>query len=476
MGIPIEAVRTALDGAKEYTISINLLQRIDNNTSRFSWALSFDDGTNRYFGLINAGGNNNWYCELKDNSTTSSIRSGSCLRIADWHNITYVQKGDSAWMYVDGQLRQAQTSAVTLPALLAGLKNASIGHSPYGGDAIMEHALFDDLQIFDKALDKLQVQSIAAQTILKIDDDRYTGISFDQDLENLVDEVKNYYRDADDEELTRAYNNAVRAITNNTTALKRQRYEQLLSAVEAYQKSQLDLAKAGQLANLTFLITNSSFTRYNIGWQGVDIPAVRTSADVMATYVGYTNETAEQFDRTFDIWQELPHMPRGTYVLTANAFYRAGAISVAYNAWQNDSPSTKNAQLYLGDASTAIMNLYSSDAYTYSPYNYPDNLSSASTAFNTNEQYADNSVAFTLTADDSPLRLGIRKLQNIAADWVAYDHFQLHYLGNSTAIRLIDLNSTLSKGEGAIYNVQGQRLNGLQKGINIVDNKKIFIK
>ena len=289
--------------------------------------------------------------------------------------------------------------------------------------------------------------------------------------------MKNYYRDADDEGLTRAYNNAVRAITNNTVALKRQRYEQLLSAVEAYQKSQIDLAQAGQPANLTFLITNSSFTRYNIGWQGAEIPAVRTTADVMATYVGYENETAEQFSRSFDIWQELLHMPRGTYTLTANAFYRAGAISDAYNAWQAESPSIMNAQLYLGNASTAIMNLYSSDAYTYSPYNYPDNLSSASTAFNTHDRYADNSVTFTLATDDSPLRLGIRKLNTIDADWVAYDHFQLHYLGDATAIRLIDnLTPALSQGEGAIYNVQGQRLNSLQRGINIVDNKKIFIK
>ncbi|MBR1378635.1 MAG: hypothetical protein IJ557_05835 [Bacteroidaceae bacterium] len=33
---------------------------------------------------------------------------------------------------------------------------------------------------------------------------------------------------------------------------------------------------------------------------------------------------------------------------------------------------------------TALTNAY----YTYSPYNYPDNLSSASTAFNTHGRYA----------------------------------------------------------------------------------------
>ncbi|MBR5394926.1 MAG: hypothetical protein IK144_07575 [Bacteroidaceae bacterium] len=40
----------------------------------------------------------------------------------------------------------------------------------------------------------------------------------------------------------------------------------------------------------------------------------------------------------------------------------------------------------------------------------------------------------------------------------------------------ISLTPTLSKGEGAIYNVSGQRLNKLQKGININDGKKVLVK
>ncbi|MBQ8675017.1 MAG: hypothetical protein IJ139_00620 [Bacteroidaceae bacterium] len=85
------------------------------------------------------------------------------------------------------------------------------------------------------------------------------------------------------------------------------------------------------------------------------------------------------------------------------------------------------------------------------------------------------SVTFTLTTDDSPLRLGIRKQNTIDADWVAYDHFQLHYLGDATAIRPID-NGQMTIENSPIYNVQGMRLNSLQKGLNIVGNKLIFIK
>ena len=38
----------------------------------------------------------------------------------------------------------------------------------------------------------------------------------------------------------------------------------------------------------------------------------------------------------------------------------------------------------------------------------------------------------------------------------------------------ISLTSTLSKGEGAIYNMAGQRMNKMQKGINIVNGKKVL--
>jgi hypothetical protein len=40
----------------------------------------------------------------------------------------------------------------------------------------------------------------------------------------------------------------------------------------------------------------------------------------------------------------------------------------------------------------------------------------------------------------------------------------------------ISLTPALSHREGAIYNLQGQRLSSLQKGLNIVDGRKVFVK
>ena len=40
----------------------------------------------------------------------------------------------------------------------------------------------------------------------------------------------------------------------------------------------------------------------------------------------------------------------------------------------------------------------------------------------------------------------------------------------------ISLTPALSHREGAIYNLQGQRLSSLRKGLNIVDGRKVFVK
>jgi len=40
----------------------------------------------------------------------------------------------------------------------------------------------------------------------------------------------------------------------------------------------------------------------------------------------------------------------------------------------------------------------------------------------------------------------------------------------------ISLTPTLSKREGAIYNLQGQRISSLRKGLNIVNGRKAFVK
>ena len=323
----------------------------------------------------------------------------------------------------------------------------------------MENTLFDNLLIFDSALDETQVRDIASRAAAMPTDHAFDNLNDLQDLEILVKEVKNYYEEANSDALTNAYNYAERVLNSSNQAMKRRRYQQLLDAVADYQQQEWDKAAAGEPANLTFLITNSSFTRYNIGWQGVHIP---TSGN----YAGYADETAEQFSRPFDLYQVLEGMPAGTYTLTCNAFYRAGAIEAAYAAWLNAAPETQYAQIYINDVSAPLLNLYSCDTYTYDPYRYPDNLSAASTAFNSRHLYGGNTVSFHLESDGQPLRIGIRKLTTVPYDWTAYDHFQLHYQALPTAVHP-QHTSTSPVVRTEYFDPAGRAMNAKYKGIVI---------
>ena len=72
------------------------------------------------------------------------------------------------------------------------------------------------------------------------------------------------------------------------------------------------------------------------------------------------------------------------------------------------------------------------------------------------------------------LKLGIRKDAAIGSDWVIMDDFELYYLGKSLTTGIENVAS--EKVEKEIYNLAGQRLNAPQKGINIINGKKVLIK
>jgi hypothetical protein len=283
-----------------------------------------------------------------------------------------------------------------------------------------------------------------------------------------VKEVKNYVNETKDNGLKQAYTTATRALNSTSATTVSSAYIALTEAVANYKQSQLRLAQNGQPADLTCLITNSSFTRYNVGWQG---------ADLSVAYNAYANETAEQFSRPFDIWQEITGLPAGVYTIRCKAFYRAGSISAGYQAWQDNATSTRNAQLYANDVATPLPNLFSSSTYTYNPYTYPDNLTQASAALNDANAYTPVSVSIKIDEGET-LRLGIRKQSTISADWVAYDNFQLFYVENLTDVKNISVEHTSDD----VYDIQGRHvrknsnLTGIPKGVYIINGNKIMVK
>ena len=70
------------------------------------------------------------------------------------------------------------------------------------------------------------------------------------------------------------------------------------------------------------------------------------------------------------------------------------------------------------------------------------------------------------------IQFGLKKIAAESGDWLIYDDFKLLYLGATST----GISSVETEGDKTIYNVAGQRMNTLQKGINIVGGKKVLVK
>ena len=87
---------------------------------------------------------------------------------------------------------------------------------------------------------------------------------------------------------------------------------------------------------------------------------------------------------------------------------------------------------------------------------------------------ADGINSFSLdfnVAEESKVKIGF-KVENTTATWVNFDNFKLEKI-SSTAINSIKSDES---HHAIIYNLSGQRLSKPQKGINIIDGKKVVVK
>ena len=76
-------------------------------------------------------------------------------------------------------------------------------------------------------------------------------------------------------------------------------------------------------------------------------------------------------------------------------------------------------------------------------------------------------------AKESAITIGI-KVENTTATWVNFDNFKLERLESTTDIH--GISTTPTKNNTVIYNLWGQKLAKPQKGINIINGKKVLVK
>jgi hypothetical protein len=119
-----------------------------------------------------------------------------------------------------------------------------------------------------------------------------------------------------------------------------------------------------------------------------------------------------------------------------------------------------------------MQSIYSADGYTFSPYNYPDNVATAETAFNNGDYLQQMDFQLDQTTD---LRIGIRKFTPCINDWMCCDNFRLFYIGDDpTGIKTTDYSPA---DNGKTYDLNGRIISQpVSHGIIIRNGKKIMMK
>lgn len=311
-------------------------------------------------------------------------------------------------------------------------------------------------------------------SVLTVTEEEYTMLQAWSDVKLLLPSMRQLSALAESADIAAAIRQAEQALELTSVSALAQALPAALQALQEararYEQAEWNKACNGQAANLSFKLANPDFSEGGTGWSGTSFTAA--SAGV-----------AEQYDKTFDTYQVLTDMPAGIYRLTCQGFYRYGAIATAWRA-HNNGTERLQALLYMNEQSQPFLSLYDASApYTYSPYTYPDGVSDADRAFNTDGAYTGNAVECTLN-EAGTLRIGVRKTAATSADWNCFDNFRLQYLGGTDGISAApaqpnDAPVDVFTVDGVLlrHQVKAQTAtDGLPTGIYLVGHEKRVVK
>lgn len=178
----------------------------------------------------------------------------------------------------------------------------------------------------------------------------------------------------------------------------------------------------------TSYIVNPGYNNGNYnGWEGTPLS-------------GYNSpNNAEHYNRSYDTYQTISGLPKGTYRLGVQGFYRKGTYSNDYSLWTSGDTGGINALLYATSSvasvstplvrasSAALKESLSSGSVVVGDNLYiPDDMKSAAAWFAADyyHNYLDVKVG-----DDGVLVIGIKKDQTEERDWTIIDNWTLFRIG-----------------------------------------------
>lgn len=233
--------------------------------------------------------------------------------------------------------------------------------------------------------------------------------------------------------------------------------------------------------DMTSMITNPGFdeneTNSFNGWTGPGYNFGNDDTQKGALMVEYYN-------KTFNLHQTIQGLPAGYYRVGVSAFYRFGSTAEDYEKYTADPNTVGNAVVYaigtdsvaspvalLASGASEDKGISGTTAITNTDLVVPNDMVSAHSYFL--DGLYKNSVLVHV-GEDGTLTMGMSKGENVANDWVILDSWTLQYLGTSVVNSIngvADKNNFGTAVVSEVYTLNGTRVSGLQRGVNIVKLK-----
>ena len=289
-------------------------------------------------------------------------------------------------------------------------------------------------------------------------------------------EVLEYWQDGGDfDATTLADNDAITALI-----------EQIKNGWVAYIMSGVSDASATDPVNVTPVLFNATYENMNDeGWTSEGGPGWDSYAEI------------EFYSKNFNHYQTIKGLTPGWYKVTVSGFYRAGFPNDARNAYvgdslqynavmyaiAKDSVGTQLVDIFAGaqefeltyDGTEVTVELPNEDEENITLY-IPNRMSSAYDYLAT-ELYENELIVEVTEAGE--LTVGIRKDVLINGDWTIFNNWNIWYLGTEPPVAVKGIQADQANnaaGVKAIYNLAGQKVSKVQKGIYIINGKKVAVK
>jgi len=242
--------------------------------------------------------------------------------------------------------------------------------------------------------------------------------------------------------------------------------------------------KEGKTFDFTKLIKNPEFDIDGAaGWiagEGSELPAGTDCA-----YWWFGSSTT--FELTQDFYQELSGMPAGNYLLEVNAAVRVDMNYSVENYKPENLPNVLTSCYFYANENTCDVHpFFYEDAEKgltlekmlemTNDYDYRHGNGTLIDYMLKESGYFVTALPFKLDEEGS-IKLGFHLELPVRGGQMPFiDYFHLNFYGKQDPTAITTLTNAEAKAPVGIYNLNGQKVNNAQKGLYIINGKKVVIK